>query len=124
MLDLYPAEVRTAVLALFDEGGPLHTAVLPVGGNNVTNDIVYGLKTSFAVAEQLKVLHATVDLRDVDPDEEIGVSVMGAVLASTATGLFTDRATDLQAAIGALGPAGAPVAQALQSGTIPQVSAR
>lgn len=53
----------------------------------------------------------------------IGVSVMGAVLASTATGLFTDRATDLQAAIGALGPAGAPVAQALQSGTIPQVSA-
>ena len=38
---------------------------------------MYGLKTSFAVAEQLKVLHATVDLRDVDPDEEIGVSVMG-----------------------------------------------
>ena len=52
----------------------------------------------------------------------IGVSVMGAVLASTATGLFTDRAADLQAAILGLGSAGAPVAEALQSGTIPQVS--
>ena len=52
----------------------------------------------------------------------IGVSVMGAVLASTATGLFTDRAADVQKAIAGLGAAGAPVAQALQSGTIPQVS--
>jgi EmrB/QacA subfamily drug resistance transporter len=52
----------------------------------------------------------------------IGVSVMGAVLASTATGLFTDRAADLQSALAGLGAAGAPVAQALQSGTIPQVS--
>ena len=52
----------------------------------------------------------------------IGVSVMGAVLASTATSLFTDRAADLQTAIMGLGSAGAPVAQALQSGTIPQVS--
>ncbi|MBT9607373.1 MAG: MFS transporter [Microbacterium sp.] len=52
----------------------------------------------------------------------IGVSVMGAVLASTATGLFADRAADLQSALAGLGAAGAPVAQALQSGTIPQVS--
>ena len=52
----------------------------------------------------------------------IGVSVMGAVLADTATRLFTDRAADLQSAIVGLGAAGAPVAQALQSDTIPQVS--
>jgi cell division protein FtsA len=62
---------------MFDEGAPFYTAVLPVGGNNVTNDIVFGLKTSVPVAEQLKVQHATVDLRDIDPEEEIGVSVMG-----------------------------------------------
>lgn len=53
----------------------------------------------------------------------IGVSVMGAALASTATSLFTDRAADLQAAIMGLGAQGAAVAQTLQSGAIPQVSA-
>ncbi|MBM3715391.1 MAG: MFS transporter [Actinobacteria bacterium] len=52
----------------------------------------------------------------------IGVSVMGAALASMATSLFTDRAADLQAAIMGLGAEGASVAQALQSGAIPQVS--
>lgn len=53
----------------------------------------------------------------------IGVSVMGAVLASTATGLFTDRGAELQTAIVGLGAVGGPVAESLQSGTIPQVSA-
>lgn len=53
----------------------------------------------------------------------IGVSVMGAVLAATATGLRTDRAADFGAAIASLGPDGAAVAQQLQSGAIPQVSA-
>lgn len=67
----------TVDLAMFDEGAPFYTAVLPVGGNNVTNDIVFGLKTSVPVAEQLKIQHATVDLRDIDQDEEISVSVMG-----------------------------------------------
>ncbi len=52
----------------------------------------------------------------------IGVSVMGAALASMATSLFTDRADDLKAAIMGLGANGASVAQSLQSGTIPQVS--
>ena len=52
----------------------------------------------------------------------IGVSVMGAALASMATSLFTDRAADLKAAIIGLGADGASVAQTLQSGAIPQVS--
>ena len=37
--------------------------VLPVGGNNVTNDVAIGLKTSLQVAEELKVRHGTCDLR-------------------------------------------------------------
>ncbi|MFG6403796.1 MULTISPECIES: MDR family MFS transporter [unclassified Microbacterium] len=53
----------------------------------------------------------------------IGVSVMGAALATSATNLFTERAADLGAAIAGLGPDGAAVAQQLQSGAIPQVSA-
>ena len=66
----------TIDLALFQDGSPFHTRVLPVGGANVTNDVAIGLKTSLQVAEELKVRHGTCDLRSVT-DEEIGVSVLG-----------------------------------------------
>lgn len=52
----------------------------------------------------------------------IGVSVMGAVLASQVTGLLTDKADALQAAIVKLGAPGAAIAESLQSGTIPRVN--
>jgi cell division protein FtsA len=51
--------------------------VLPVGGNNVTNDVAIGLKTSLQVAEELKIEHGTCNLAAVDEDEEISVSVLG-----------------------------------------------
>ena len=53
----------------------------------------------------------------------VGVSVMGAALAASATDLFGVRKEDLGAAIAKLGEKGAAVAEQLQSGTIPQVSA-
>jgi EmrB/QacA subfamily drug resistance transporter len=53
----------------------------------------------------------------------IGVSVMGAALASSVTSLVGDRQADIGAAIAALGEKGAAVAAELQSGAIPQVSA-
>lgn len=52
----------------------------------------------------------------------IGVSVMGAALASTATTLFEDRRTEIGTALAGLGEKGAAIGQQLQSGTIPQVS--
>jgi len=67
----------TIDLALFADGSPFHTAVLPVGGNNVTNDIAIGVKTTLQVAEELKVRHGTCDLRDLSEDEEIAVSTLG-----------------------------------------------
>jgi cell division protein FtsA len=67
----------TIDLALFQEGSPFHTRVLPVGGNNVTNDVAIGLKTSLAVAEELKIRHGSADLKAVGDDEEINVSVLG-----------------------------------------------
>ncbi len=67
----------TIDLALFSDGSPFHTAVLPIGGNNVTNDVAIGLKTSLPVAEELKIQHGTCDLRAIGDDEEISVSVLG-----------------------------------------------
>lgn len=52
----------------------------------------------------------------------IGVSVMGAALATSATNLFTDRKEDIGAALMKLGEKGATIGAQLQSGTIPQVS--
>jgi EmrB/QacA subfamily drug resistance transporter len=52
----------------------------------------------------------------------IGVSVMGAALASSATTLFGDRKADIGAALAQLGEKGAEIGRQLQSGTLPQVS--
>jgi cell division protein FtsA len=67
----------TIDLALFGDGSPFHTAVLPVGGNNVTNDVAFGLQTSLQVAEKLKVEHGSCDLRTVGEEETISVTTLG-----------------------------------------------
>ena len=53
----------------------------------------------------------------------IGVSVMGAALAASVTGLMTDAKEQLTAAIVSLGADGAAIADQIQSGTLPKVSA-
>lgn len=77
----------TIDLALFRDGSPVHTRVLPVGGANVTNDIAIGIMTSLEVAEELKVSHGTCDLRAIDDDEVIGVAVLGDDAARTVSRL-------------------------------------
>jgi cell division protein FtsA len=67
----------TIDLAMFSEGSPFHTAVLPVGGAFVTNDVAIGIKTSLTIAEELKIRHGTCDLGAVEGDEEISVAVLG-----------------------------------------------
>lgn len=48
----------TTSLAVFEEGDLQHLAVLPVGSNNITNDLAIGLKTDLDIAEQVKLQHA------------------------------------------------------------------
>ena len=67
----------TIDLALFMEGSPFHTAVLPLGGNNVTNDIAIGLKTSITAAEELKIRYGTADPAGVEKDEQVEVAGIG-----------------------------------------------
>ena len=44
----------TTDIAVFAQGGVIHSATIPVGGNILTNDIALGLKTTFAEAENVK----------------------------------------------------------------------
>lgn len=48
----------TTNIVVFDEGDLIHVAVLPVGGNNITNDLAIGLKVDLDVAEKVKLDHA------------------------------------------------------------------
>ena len=45
----------TTSIAVFEEGDIFHTAVLPIGGDHITNDIAIGLRTSLEVAEKVKM---------------------------------------------------------------------
>ncbi|MDR3125573.1 MAG: cell division protein FtsA [Candidatus Nomurabacteria bacterium] len=48
----------TTNIIIYDEGELYHTAILPVGGNNVTNDLAIGLRTDLEIAEKVKVDYA------------------------------------------------------------------
>jgi cell division protein FtsA len=77
----------TIDLALFLDGSPFKTAVIPVGGNNVTNDVAIGLKTSLQVAEDLKIQYGSCDLSTVAEDEAISVSTLGEAAGRTVSRL-------------------------------------
>lgn len=48
----------TTGVAVFEDGDLQHVAVVPIGGQHVTNDIAIGLKIDPAVAETVKLAHA------------------------------------------------------------------
>jgi cell division protein FtsA len=67
----------TIDLALFVDGSPFHAAVLPLGGNNVTNDVAIGLKTSLSSAEELKIRYGTADPASIEEDERVDIDAIG-----------------------------------------------
>jgi len=66
-------------ICVFEEGTTLHTAVLPVGGENVTNDIAIGLRTSIDTAEKIKIEYGTCLPSDVSEREVIDLSLMSKI---------------------------------------------
>ncbi len=49
----------TTNLVIIEEGEIEHVSVIPIGGNNITNDLAIGLKTDLDIAETVKLKHAT-----------------------------------------------------------------
>jgi cell division protein FtsA len=64
----------TTGMVAFEEGDLLHTAVLPVGSNYITNDLAIGLRTAVDVAEVVKLEYGTALPNSVKKDEEINLS--------------------------------------------------
>lgn len=48
----------TTNLIVFEDGEVQHVAILPIGGQHITNDLAIGLRTDIDVAEQVKIQHA------------------------------------------------------------------
>ena len=55
----------TTGIAVYEEGDLQHLAVIPVGGQNVTNDLAIGLRTDPEVAEIVKLAHARFGGKDL-----------------------------------------------------------
>jgi cell division protein FtsA len=60
----------TTDLAIFSKDSIKHTSVLALGGNNLTNDIAFGLRTPMMSAEKIKVDHGCA-LADLLADDEV-----------------------------------------------------
>jgi cell division protein FtsA len=45
----------TTSVAIFSEGAPIYSLVIPIGANNITNDLAIGLRLSIEDAERLKL---------------------------------------------------------------------
>jgi cell division protein FtsA len=67
----------TTNVALFREGAIWHTAILPLGGDHITNDIAVGLRTPVAEAEELKRRYGCALTARVPAEETIDVPSVG-----------------------------------------------
>ena len=64
----------TTDIAVFHDGAIQHTAVIPIAGDQVTNDVAVALRTPTQAAEALKIEHGRLHTRMVAPNEMIDVT--------------------------------------------------
>jgi cell division protein FtsA len=67
----------TTDVVLYVDGSVVHTSVIPLGGQNLTNDIATGLRTPLGEAERIKVRHGSAMASMVDPTESIEIPSVG-----------------------------------------------
>lgn len=67
----------TADIAIFSNGAIVHTSVLPLGGNHVTNDIALGMRTPQQEAERLKRQFGSALVAEIDPQDLVEVPSVG-----------------------------------------------
>jgi len=108
----------TTDVALFVEGSIAHSAVIPIGGKNITNDLAIGLRSSLEAAEKIKLALSGRELDgskeevreeskeknrtvDIDPTK-LGITEdLGALSKKTLTeGIIKPRLTEIFTLIG------------------------
>jgi len=68
----------TTQIVVFTNGSPVYSAVLPIGGGNITNDLAVGLRASLEDAERIKIRLAERGLKESEEKkDEIDISDLG-----------------------------------------------
>lgn len=73
----------TTDIAVYHDGTVKHTAVVPIGGNHITNDIAAGLRTAFNDAERLKQRYGCACASMVSSSERVEVPCVASKGAGT-----------------------------------------
>jgi cell division protein FtsA len=76
----------TTDIAIFTEGSIRHTGVIPIAGDQVTNDIAMALRTPTQYAEEIKIKYACALTQLAGADETIKVPVWATVPPGTYRG--------------------------------------
>jgi len=66
-------------VVVYEEGSLVHSAVLPIGGNSVTNDIAIGMRTSIDTAEKIKIEYGTTQVDEVSDRETIDLGIISKI---------------------------------------------
>ena len=73
----------TTDIVVYVDGAIRHTAVLPIAGDQVTNDVAIALRTSTQNAENIKLQHGCADAASMGEDYQLNVANLGANEIST-----------------------------------------
>jgi cell division protein FtsA len=67
----------TTDIAVFSDGAIRHTAVIPIAGDQITNDIAMALRTPTSEAEEIKIRYGVAKQVLADPHESLEVPGLG-----------------------------------------------
>jgi cell division protein FtsA len=67
----------TTDVILYSDGAVVHTASIPIGGLNLTNDIAQGLRTPMADAERAKIKYGCASVAMIESDETVQLPSVG-----------------------------------------------
>lgn len=66
----------TTNIVIIEEGEVVYVGVIPIGSQNLTNDLAIGLKTDLEIADAVKIIHASLDFTK-PPTEMVSVEHQG-----------------------------------------------
>ncbi|HMN79490.1 MAG TPA: cell division protein FtsA, partial [Burkholderiaceae bacterium] len=67
----------TTDIAIFTNGAIRHTAVIPIAGDQITNDVAMALRTPTPEAEEIKLRHGIAKQALADPEDKMDVPGIG-----------------------------------------------
>ncbi len=68
---------ETTGIAIYNEGKLSYTNIIPLGSNNITKDLVYGLRTNIEIADKVKLKYGSAEHPNRDDHQKIDLSEFG-----------------------------------------------